>query len=415
MSSQLQCDIVLVMKGEIEVIPAGSVTSPRGFHAGATCAGIKNKAEASPDLGILYSEVPCAAAGVFTTNRIKAAPVLLSQQRLKSGRASALVVNSGCANACVGEQGLLDAAEMAELTARAIGIQSEDILVASTGVIGQRLSMEGIRAGIGRIALSSDGGHELARAIMTTDTVPKEVAVRPAGGQFIIGGIAKGSGMIYPNMATLLCFLATDAAVAADYLEGALHRAVDVSFNMVSVDDDTSTNDTVLIMANGLAGNDVIKSDGDAAEAFQHALEHVCIHLAKAIAADGEGATKLIEVVVSGARSLADARAAARAIAISPLVKAAVHGNDPNWGRVVAAAGRSGIELVESKLDLDMAGFQLVKGGVPLPFNKGEVGKALDSAEVSISLRLNMGSATATAWGCDLSEEYVTINSQYTT
>ena len=404
------------MKSEIGVIPSGSVTSPQGFRAGAAYVGIKNKAEDSLDLGILFSEVPCAVAAVFTTNRIKAAPLVLSQQRLRDGRAVAVVVNSGCANACVGEQGMADAAEMAKLAAEAIGVSSEDVLVASTGVIGQQLPMERIRDGIGRIVLTADGGHELARAIMTTDTVPKEVAVRSAEGQFIVGGIAKGSGMIYPDMATLLCFLTTDANVDAGFLKLALRQAVDVSFNMISVDDDTSTNDMVLIMADGLAGNDeTIRQDSEQADAFQQALDHVCVHLAKAIARDGEGATKLIEVIVSGAPGVAGARSAARTIATSPLVKAAIHGNDPNWGRVVAAVGRSGVEVVESKLDLDIGGIPLVRSGRPLPFDRDEVVRILDSSEVTIALNLNLGGAAAAAWGCDLSEEYVTINSQYTT
>ena len=403
------------MKSEIEVIPSGSVTSPQGFRAGAAYAGIKKKTEDSLDIGILFSEVPCAAAAVFTTNRIKAAPVLFSQQRLLSGKAVAVVVNSGCANACIGEQGLADAAEMAELAAEAVGASPEDVLVASTGVIGQRLPMERLKAGIGKIALSTDGGHELARAIMTTDTVPKEVAVSVNAGQFIVGGIAKGSGMIYPDMATLLCFLTTDANVDAGFLKMALRKAVDVSFIMVSVDEDTSPNDMVILMANGLAGNEAVRQGSELTEAFQQALDHVCIHLAKAIARDGEGATKLIEVTVSGAPDVAGARSAARTIATSPLVKAAIHGSDPNWGRIVAAAGRSGVEVVESRVDLDIAGIPLVRNGRPLPFSKDEMVKILDGIEVIIALNLNLGGAAATAWGCDLSEEYVTINSQYTT
>ncbi|MFC1955840.1 bifunctional glutamate N-acetyltransferase/amino-acid acetyltransferase ArgJ [Chloroflexota bacterium] len=403
------------MKSEIGVIPSGNVTSPQGFRAGAAYAGIKNKAEDSLDLGILFSEVPCAVAAVFTTNRIKAAPILFSQQRLLNGKAVAVVVNSGCANACMGEQGLADAAEMAELAAEAVGASPEDVLVASTGVIGQRLPMELIRGGIGKIAFSTDGGHELARAIMTTDTVPKEVAVKVGGGQFIVGGIAKGSGMIYPDMATLLCFLTTDANVDAGFLKLALRQAVDVSFNMISVDDDTSPNDMALLIANGLAGNEAVRQGSEPADAFQQALDHVCIHLAKAIARDGEGATKLIEVTVSGAPDVAGARSAARTIATSPLVKAAIHGNDPNWGRIVAAAGRSGVEVVESKIDLDIAGIPLVRNGRPLPFGMGEMVSRLDGSEVIIALNLNLGGAEATAWGCDLSEEYVTINSQYTT
>ncbi len=403
------------MEAKIEFIAEGTVTSPGGFQAGATYAGIKKKAGDSLDLGILLSEVPCVAAGVFTTNRIKAAPVVLSQQRLASGRAVAVVVNSGCANACTGEQGLADAAEMAALTARGVGVSPEDVLVASTGVIGQQLPMELIRAGIGRIVLADDGGHSLVRAMMTTDTVPKEVAASVGEGGFIIGGVAKGSGMIHPNLATMFCFLTTDAAVELDFLRSALGRAVDISLNMISVDGDTSPSDMVLIMANGLAGGEVIGQDTEQAGAFQQALSRVCLYLAKAIARDGEGASKLIEVTVNGAASLAEARLAARTVVGSPLVKSAVHGNDPNWGRIIAAVGRSGVEVVESKIDLYLGGIGVVKGGSPLPFDEGKVVAVLRGSEVSINLNLNLGSAAATAWGCDLSEEYVTINSQYMT
>jgi len=403
------------MEAKIEVIPSGSVTSPEGFHAGAACAGIKGKTRGKPDLGVLFSEVPCVAAALFTANQIKAAPVVLSQQRLRDGRAVAVVVNSGCANACTGEQGLADAAEMTELAAKRMGVSSEDVLVSSTGVIGRRLPMERIRDGLKQIVLSANGGHELASAIMTTDTVPKEVAVATGGSQFIIGGIAKGSGMLHPDLATFLCFLTTDADVDIDFLRLALKRAADVSFNMVSIDGDTSTNDMMLIMANGLAGDKTISQGSRRADAFQQALNQACIHLAKLIARDGEGATKLIEVTVSGAPGLAEARLAARTIVSSPLVKSAIHGSDPNWGRIIAAVGRSGVEVIESKIDLFIGGICLLRAGCPLPFDMKKVVRVLDGSEVSIALNLNLGSASTTAWGCDLSEEYVTINSQYTT
>jgi len=326
-----------------------------------------------------------------------------------------MVVNSGCANACTGEQGLADAAGMAGLAAQRLGISPEDVLVASTGVIGQPLPMKLIQAGIKQVVLSEDGGHELEEAVMTTDTLPKEVAVRVGEGGFIIGGVAKGSGMIHPNLATMLCFLTTDAAVDIDFLRLALRKAVDVSFNMVSIDGDTSTNDMVLIMANGLAGNEPISQGGEQADVFQQALDRVCIYLAKCIARDGEGASKLIEVTVSGAPTMAEARLAARTVVSSPLVKAAVYGGDPNWGRIMAAVGRSGVEVVESRIDLYIGNICLVKGGCPLPFDGEGVVAILRSPEVPISLQLNLGTATATAWGCDLSEEYVTINSHYTT
>ena len=398
---------------KIKFIASGGITAPRGFRAGATYAGIKKKD--GLDLGILFSEVPCVVAALFTTNLIKAAPVVLCQQRLRSGGAVAVVVNSGCANACTGEQGLADAAEMAALAAGVIGTSPEGVLVASTGVIGQPLPMERLRNGMRQIVLTRDGGHELARAMMTTDTVPKEAAVEIDESEFIIGGVAKGSGMIHPDLATFLCFLTTDASVDIDFIRLALHKAVDVSFNMVSIDGDTSPNDTVLIMANGLARNEPISQGSGQADAFQQALNQLCIHLAKSIARDGEGATKLIEVTVRGAPGVAEGRLAARTVVSSSLVKAAIHGSDPNWGRVMAAVGRSGVEVVESKIDLYLGNICLVRAGCLLPFDKEELVRVLNGSEISIVLDLNLGSAAATAWGCDLSEEYVTINSQYTT
>jgi glutamate N-acetyltransferase/amino-acid N-acetyltransferase len=304
---------------------------------------------------------------------------------------------------------------MAALAAKKIGVSPESVLVASTGVIGQRLSLELLRAGMEQVTLSANGGHALARAMMTTDTVSKEVAIRVGGGEFIVGGVAKGSGMIHPQLGTLLSLLTTDAKVDMDFLGMALKKAVDISFNMVSIDGDTSPNDTVLIMANGLAGNELIRQRTKAAAAFQQALNQVCIYLAKAIARDGEGASKLIEVAVNGASGQASARLAARTVVSSLLVKAAVHGSDPNWGRIIAALGRSGAKVVESKIGLSIGGIRLVEGGMALPFDKKEAVEALNDGEVSISINLNLGRAVATAWGCDLSSEYVTINSQYTT
>ncbi len=397
----------------IEFIPEGTITSAKGFMAGATFAGINKHARYNLDLGILFSEVPCVATGLFTSNKIKAAPVILCQDRLPSKTARAVVVNSGCANAGTGEQGLRDAVIMANSAADRVGITPRDVLVASTGVIGQSLPMKSIKAALQKIGLSPDGGHSLAKAIMTTDTTTKEVATR--AGEFIIGGIAKGSGMIYPQLGTLLCFLATDAKVDVDFLVTALKKAVDISFNMVSIDGDTSPNDTVLLMANGLADNKAIRQKTKQADTFQLTLNQACIYLAKAIARDGEGASKFIEVTLSGAVSTNEARSAARAVVSSPLVKAAVHGSDPNWGRIIAAVGMSSAEVVESKLDLYIGDICLIKRGSPLPFDKKEVIRALADKEVTIALNLNLGGAVATAWGCDLSEEYVTINSQYTT
>jgi glutamate N-acetyltransferase/amino-acid N-acetyltransferase len=404
-------------KARIEFIPGGTVTSPWGFCAGATYAGIKKRAKYSLDLGILFSEEPSAAAAVFTTNKVKSASVMLNQERLKTGRAVALIANSGCANSSTGEPGLTDAAEMAALAAQAIGAEPEDVLVASTGVIGQPLPMPLIREAVKHIALSPEGGHDFAKAIMTTDTVPKEAAAVVSIGdtKFTIGGVAKGSGMIHPNLATMFCFLTTDAAVELEFLRSALRQAVDISFNMVSVDGDTSPSDMVLLMANGLAKNPPISTGSPLAEAFQQALNQLCVHLAKAIARDGEGATKLIEVTIIGAASLMDARLAARTVVTSPLVKTAVHGADPNWGRILVAVGRSGADMEQSKVDLYIGDINVLKGGCPRQYNEAGVVQVFSQTEVPIRVNLNLGSASATAWGCDLSEEYVTINSQYMT
>ena len=396
-----------------KLIPSGTVTSVPGFLAGAVQCGIRTPNEL--DLAILYSEVPCVAAGVLTTNRVKSAPVTLSHQHLSKSRAQAIVANSGCANACVGEQGLADAAEMARLTATRLEIPMAAVLVASTGVIGTPLPMDCIRHGIKKTRLGPQGGHDFAKAIMTTDSSPKEVAAHldTMGARVTIGGVAKGSGMIHPNLATMLCFIATDALVDGAFLRSALREAVDISFNMVSVDGETSPSDSVFLLANGLAGNETIGfSNG---EAFQQVLNEVCVHLAKSIAQDGEGATKLIEVTVEGTRHQAEARQAARTIVSSPLVKAAIHGSDPNWGRIVSALGRSEAEIAEEKLDVYLNGVQVMKQGRPIPFDQATMRTSLQSDEVSIELQLNLGNSKATAWGCDLSEEYVTINSAYTT
>lgn len=395
----------------------GTLTSPRGFSAGAVFVDIKAAKKKPFDVALLYSEAPCTAAGVFTRNKVKAAPVVLCQERLKSHRAQAIVANSGCANACTGGQGRDNAEQTAVLAARKLGLAPEAVLVASTGVIGTHLPMEKIARGIAAIALSPNGGHDFARAIMTTDTVPKEIAVAlDIGGKTVtIGGAAKGAGMIHPDMATMLGFITTDAAVEPAFLQAALRSAVNSSFNMISVDGDTSTNDTVLLLANGLAGNPPLSNGSSAAADFEQALGQVCLHLAKSIARDGEGSTKLIEVTVEGALSIADARTAARAIVSSPLVKTAVYGADPNWGRVVVAAGRSGAELVESKVDLYLDDLCLMREGTPQPFDAGRARKLMEAKEITFRLCLNLGEGRATAWGCDLTEQYIALNGDYTT
>jgi glutamate N-acetyltransferase / amino-acid N-acetyltransferase len=407
------CDIFLYMKTEPYFVMSGGVTSPKSFLAGAVKAGIKYPDKRRLDLAILYSEAPCTAAAVFTKNLVKAAPVLLDVERLKRGKARAVVMNSGFANACTGPQGMTDAIEMTELAARHAGLPAEEVLAASTGVIGPMLPMERIRAAIPQIKLTAGGGHDAELAIMTTDTVPKEAAVK--AGDFTIGGMSKGVGMLHPDMATLLCFLTTDAKVEAGFLKQALRKAMDISFNMISVDGDGSTNDTVIIMANGMSGGKQIVKGSKTAGLFQEALNKICVYLARENARDGEGATKLIEVNVSGAINMKDARIAARAIVGSSLVKTAVHGCDPNWGRVIAAAGRSGAMLDPEKVELEIGGSPLVKDGAPLPFEKNAVAKYLGGKEVIITLNLHLGRSKATAWGCDLSAEYVKINAEYTT
>jgi glutamate N-acetyltransferase/amino-acid N-acetyltransferase len=395
-----------------KAIASGTVTSPQGFLAGAVKSGIKSEEEL--DLAVLCSEKPCVAAGVFTTTAIKSAPVILSQKHLKTKSAQAVVVNSGCANACTGDSGMVDAVDMAKSVAEKLGLSTEAVLVASTGVIGVSLPMEGIRNGIRKLALTKEGGHELARAMMTTDTFPKEIAlsVDSKPGKFTIGAVAKGAGMIHPDMATMLCFLTTDAAVEARFLQSALRKAVDISFNMITVDGDTSPSDTVVILANGLAGTETISSRNG--ELFQKALDEVCLYLAKSLARDGEGATKLIIVTVEGALNEKQARLAARTVSGSPLFKAAIHGNDPNWGRIVAALGRSGAKVNERKLDVYLNDVCVMKQGSPVPFDRQELSDSLAGKEVSVKLHLNLGRGKAVAWGCDLSEEYVTINSAYT-
>ncbi|MCJ7511197.1 MAG: bifunctional glutamate N-acetyltransferase/amino-acid acetyltransferase ArgJ [Dehalococcoidia bacterium] len=404
------------MSSEIVVIPQGGVASVRGFLAGAVRAGIKEGVDRL-DLGILYSQQPCAAAGVFTSNRVKAAPILLCQKHLADGRAQAIVANSGCANACTGEDGLRQAYEMAELTAAKLAIQPEDVLVASTGVIGSFLPMDRVRSAIGEIVLSSKGGDDLARAIMTTDTVPKQIAVRfdCQGSRYTVGGVAKGAGMIHPHLATMLCFLTTDAPAGQGFLDAALRRAVDVSFNMITIDGDSSTNDMVVVLANGLAAGEPLDAQHPAAEAFCDALAQVCTYLAKAICRDAEGATKLIEVRVEGAASDADARLAARGVAGSLLVKTAVYGEDLNWGRILAALGGSGADMSEDKTTLYLGGVCLYRSGRPLDYDERAARAALAGAEVELRLELGLGEGVATAWGCDITEEYVRLNSAYTT
>ena len=405
------------MAGAIEFVEGGTVTTAKGFLAGATYAGLKTYAEDKLDLGMILSEVPCSVAGVFTKSSIISPTVTVNRERVARGTTRGLVVNAGIANTCVGEQGFIDAQDMAAAAAQQLGVGSEDMLVCSTGVIGVELPMSLIRDGIIQIELSAPGGHDLARAMMTTDTRPKEMAVtfEVDGRQAHLGGVAKGSGMIHPNMATMLAFVTTDAAVDVDFLQATLREVNEDSFNMLTVDGDSSTNDTVLVLANGLTGNRPITGGSADADTFREALSQVCTNLTRELARDGEGASRLISVEVQGAREADDARQAARTIASSSLVKSAVYGADPNWGRVLAALGRSGAAAEEEKIDLFVNGVCIMEAGKPVPFHRDAVVALMGGAEVTFRLNLNLGPGQATAWGCDLTEEYVIINSAYTT
>ncbi len=399
-----------------EVLPGG-VTAPQGFLAAGVGAQIRKKGRR--DLALIYSRVPAAAAALYTQNRVKAAPVLVSREHLAGGAAQAIVVNSGIANACTGPQGYADARRMAALTGEVLGISPELVVVASTGVIGVPLPMEKIERGIREAALnlSRAGGSAAAEAIMTTDTCPKEFAVKfcLGGREVVLGGIAKGSGMIHPNLATMLSFLTTDAAVAPEALAAALRWAGARSFNAVTVDGDTSTNDMVVLLANGLAGNDLLTGGEADYFLFREALLAVCRELAKMIARDGEGATKFLEIRVRGAEKEEEARLIARAVAGSNLVKAAIFGEDANWGRIITAAGNAGVPFDPEQVDIYLGDLQVAEKGAGLEFDEDEARAILEAREVVITLDLNQGTAQGVAWGCDLSYDYVRINAHYRT
>jgi len=406
------------MSANLETLPDGTVTTPAGFSAGAVFAGLKTPGPDKRDLGILYSDGPCQVAGTFTRNSVTSPSATLSRDIVNSGRAvRGVVANSGCANCAVGSHGLSDARDVVSLAAERMGVGADEVLICSTGVIGVELPMGIIREHLPKIALGSDGGGEFARAIMTTDTRVKQRATRfRAGGKSAtVGGTAKGAGMIHPNMATMLAFMTTDAAVEKDFLRQVLSDVVDVSFNQIDVDGDTSTNDTVLLLANGAAGNSPLNSGHPDAEEFRQAVADVARHLAREIARDGEGATRLIEVSVEGAISDQEARRAARSVASSLLVKTAVHGRDPNWGRIMMAVGKTEIALDESKMQIFVNDIQIVAGGTAIPFYTQSVVAALGEPEVYLRVALNIGSGSGVAWGCDLTEEYVVFNSAYTT
>jgi len=404
-----------------------AVTFARGFRAGTAACGIKaftTGASAIPrdqrdDLCVIHSAYPCDAGGVFTTNKVKSASVVIDQLHLQRNRVQALTINSGNANACTGAQGFRDALLMAKLSADRLDLDPDQVLVSSTGVIGRYLPMDAIKPGIAEACgrLSPDSGQAAARAIMTTDTVPKtaQAELTVGGVPVRVGGMCKGSGMIHPNMATMLAYVTTDAAVEPGLVGTLVKSIADRSFNQVTVDGDSSTNDSFLILANGAAGNEPIRSGSSEADDLRAAVEAVARELARSIARDGEGATKLITVRVLDAASNADARIAARTVASSSLVKTAVHGGDPNWGRIVCALGYSGAELALDRLHLSIGGLVVFERGAGVDVDLAAVRQAFEQPEIEIVAALGLGDGDAEAWGCDLSEEYVRINADYTT
>ncbi len=391
-----------------------SVLQVRGFVAGAVAAGLKK--EKKKDLGLIFSEIPACVAGVFTTNRVQAAPVLLAKERIESGRCQAVLVNSGNANACTGPGGLKDAKAMARGAAKALGIEEELALVASTGVIGQRIDLSAIEAALPILAgqLNPAGLSEVAEAIMTTDTFTKTVSRKEFIGDmsFTVTAVAKGAGMIQPNMATMLCFICTDVGATPQGLREALGEAVAGSFNTITVDGDTSTNDTVLVLANGLSGLNL--TDAPCAEAFQKSLNEALLALALQIVKDGEGATKQVSIRVQGAPKEAEARQVAYTVANSPLVKTALFGEDANWGRIMAAAGRAGVFIDPEKIDIFFGDVCMVKDGQGCGQQAEEMASSvLKTDAFSVTIDLNLGSERATVHTCDLSTEYVKINADY--
>ena len=400
----------------------GGVTAAKGYEAASTAAGIKYQGRT--DMALIYSQVPCVSAGTFTTNVVKAAPVKWDRQIVDSGAGvQAVVVNSGIANACTGEEGMGYCKETAEAAAKALNIDAAGVLVGSTGVIGMQLPMQklvdGIQVLAGKKAEGLQSGHDAALAIMTTDTVEKEMAVEiEIGGKTVtIGGMSKGSGMIHPNMCTMLAFITTDAAITKEALQKALSEDVEDTYNMISVDGDTSTNDTAILLANGLAGNQEITYASPEYETFKEALHMVNETLAKKMAGDGEGATALFEVKVVGAESIKQAKTLAKSDVCSNLTKAAIAGHDANWGRILCAMGYSGAQFDPEKVDLffeSKAGkLQIIENGVATDYSEEVATKILSEPEITATADIKMGDYSATAWGCDLTHEYININADY--
>lgn len=400
---------------EMVTLENGSVTAPIGFKAGGIHCGLKK--DSTLDLGYIASDVPATAAGVYTTNLFQAAPLTVTKESIaKEKKIQAIIVNSGNANSCTGDQGIQDAYEMQKQFANALGIKEHYVAVASTGVIGEKLPMDKVRSGIKEILdQENEAESKFTHAILTTDTSAKNIAVQVKidGKTITVGGAAKGSGMIHPNMATMLGFVTTDANIDQESLQLALKQVTDLTFNMITVDGDTSTNDMLLVMANGMGGNELLTAEHPDWGIFITGLQAVCAELAKKIAKDGEGATKLIEVQVNGAGSIADARAVGKAIISSNLVKTAIYGKDPNWGRIVCSIGYSGVPVDPNLVKVSIGSFTVFEDGLPCPINEDEVKEYLEQDTIQIFVELNQGESCAAAWGCDLTYDYIKINASY--
>lgn len=393
------------------------VTYAKGFKAAGVKAGIKKSGNL--DVAVIYTETPAAIAGTFTQNKVAAAPVYVSKETVATGSARAIVANAGCANACTGKQGMDDAYKTREIAAKELGINADDVIVGSTGVIGVTLPMDKLEKGIKDAVadLSETGSINAANAIITTDTHCKTMTVKFDIGdaEVHMGAIAKGSGMIRPNMATMLCYITTDLDIEQSLLQKALSTCVEKSFNMISVDGDMSTNDTVVVLANGLAGNKKITEENADYDIFCSNLMALCVELAKEIAADGEGASKFLTINVKGAKSFADAKTVGMAVANSPLVKTAFFGEDPNWGRVICAVGYSGADMVPEKTVVKFGGITIFDCGVGAQYDSEALVKVMRENDIVIDIELNLGDSEATVWTCDLSYEYVKINGEYHT
>ncbi|BAL83718.1 putative glutamate N-acetyltransferase / amino-acid N-acetyltransferase [Selenomonas ruminantium subsp. lactilytica TAM6421] len=393
------------------------VTYPQGFQAAGVKAGIKKSGNL--DVAVIYTEQEAAVAGTFTQNAVASAPVRASKKVVATGMAHAITANAGCANACTGEQGEKDAAAMQDITATALGCKADDVVVASTGVIGVNLPMDKMEAGIKQAVkeLSTEGSENAGKAIITTDTYSKACAteITLGGKEVRFGAIAKGSGMIQPNMATMLCFITTDAAIDSKLLQQALSEIVEVSFNMISIDGDMSTNDMVIVMANGAAGNAKITEENEDYELFKATLKNICQELSKKIAADGEGATKFLTISVTGAKSFADAKTIGMSVAKSPLVKTAFFGEDPNWGRVICAVGYAGVPMDPNKTVVKFGGIPVYANGVGAKYDEAELRKVMEAHDIVIGIDMGDGDAKADIWSCDFSYEYVKINGEYHT